>query len=48
MTVRHVIIGVGVLLVAGLILSFRPSFPGLFPAGSVPVREGELWELNAN
>lgn len=34
------------LLVLALLLSLRQVSPGLFPDGIVPVREGELWEMN--
>jgi len=42
---RRLILVAGALLVAGIVWSLSRPLPGLYPEGSVPVREGELWEI---
>jgi hypothetical protein len=45
-TAARLILLVGFLLLAGLIWSLSMLVPSLYPASTVPLREGELWELN--
>ena len=45
MTPTRLILLAGAVLVLGFVWSLGRPLPGLYPDGSVPVREGELWEI---